>query len=84
MRSTRENGFPVIGCACPACGDVSLKRKQMKMLLTKLDADHPGIKSSLLKAISNVKTGHLLDRRLLDLDPAAAPGRPAASTARRI
>src|SRR5258705_10492682 len=57
---TRENGFPVIGCACPACGDVSLKRKQMKMLLGKLDADHPAIKSSLLKAISNVKTGHLI------------------------
>jgi tRNA 2-thiocytidine biosynthesis protein TtcA len=80
---TRENGFPVIGCACPACGDVSLKRKQMKMLLTKLDADHPGIKSSLLKAISNVKTGHLLDRRLLDADAGAAPRRAAASIARQ-
>jgi tRNA 2-thiocytidine biosynthesis protein TtcA len=66
---TREVGFPVIGCACPACGDVSLKRKQMKMLLTRLDSDHPGIKASLLKAISNVKTGHLLDRRLLPLAP---------------
>jgi tRNA 2-thiocytidine biosynthesis protein TtcA len=70
---TREIGFPVIGCACPACGDVSLKRKQMKMLLTKLDTDHPGIKSSLLKAISNVKTAHLLDRRLLGLEPAGPP-----------
>ena len=70
---TRETGFPVIGCACPACGDVSLKRKQMKMLLTKLDADHPGIKSSLLKAISNVKTAHLLDRRLLGMEPSAPP-----------
>src|SRR5262245_47401431 len=68
---TRAIGFPVIGCACPACGDVSLKRKQMKMLLARLDADHPGIKASLLKAISNVKTGHLLDRRLLGLTPAA-------------
>ena len=70
---TLEAGFPVIGCACPACGDVSLKRKQMKMLLTKLDSEHPGIKASLLKAMSNVKTAHLLDRRWLDLKRAPAP-----------
>ncbi|HET8945782.1 MAG TPA: tRNA 2-thiocytidine(32) synthetase TtcA [Candidatus Polarisedimenticolia bacterium] len=69
----REAGFPVIGCACPACGDVSLKRKQMKGLLARLEADHPGIKTSLLKAISNVKTGHLLDRRLYATPP-ACPG----------
>jgi tRNA 2-thiocytidine biosynthesis protein TtcA len=61
---TLEAGFPVIGCACPACGDVSLKRKQMKMLLSKMEGDHAGIKASLLKALSNVKTNHLLDRRL--------------------
>jgi len=63
---TLEAGFPVIGCACPACGDVSLKRKQMKTLLTKLESEHPGIKPSLLKALSNVKTRHLLDRRWLE------------------
>ncbi len=62
---TLESGFPVIGCACPACGDVSLKRKQMKMLLSKMEGDHAGIKASLLKALSNVKTNHLLDRRLI-------------------
>jgi tRNA 2-thiocytidine biosynthesis protein TtcA len=60
-----EAGFPVIGCACPACGDVSLKRKQMKELLRRLEAGHPGIKASMLKALANVKTRHLLDRRLL-------------------
>jgi len=60
-----EAGFPIIGCACPACGDVSLKRKQMKELLRRLEAGHGGIKASMLKALSNVKTGHLLDRRLL-------------------
>lgn len=70
---TLEAGFPVIGCACPACGDVSLKRKQMKMLLTKLDSEHPGIKASLLKAMSNVKTAHLLDPRWLDLKRTPAP-----------
>jgi tRNA 2-thiocytidine biosynthesis protein TtcA len=60
-----EVGFPVVGCACPACGDVSLKRKQMKLLLSKLEAEHAGIKASLLNAIGNVKTAHLLDPRLL-------------------
>jgi tRNA 2-thiocytidine biosynthesis protein TtcA len=58
-------GFPVIGCACPACGDVSLKRKQMKELLRRLEAGHPGIKSSMLRALANVRPRHLLDRRLL-------------------
>jgi tRNA 2-thiocytidine biosynthesis protein TtcA len=62
-----QEGFPVIGCACPACGDVSLQRKQMKELLRRLEAGHPGIKASMLKALANVKTQHLLDRRLLDL-----------------
>ena len=62
-----EEGFPIIGCACPACGDVSLKRKQMKMLLQKLESEHAGIKASLLKSLSNVKTRHLLDRRLSQL-----------------
>ena len=62
---TLEAGFPVIGCACPACGDISLKRKQMKMLLSKLESEHSGIKSSLLKALSNLKAAHLLDRRFL-------------------
>jgi tRNA 2-thiocytidine biosynthesis protein TtcA len=77
IRFTGEAGFPVICCACPACGDNSLKRKQMKLLLQRLEADHSGIKASLLRALSNLRTEHLLDRRFLpalggksiDLDP---------------
>ncbi|OLC53878.1 MAG: tRNA 2-thiocytidine(32) synthetase TtcA [Acidobacteria bacterium 13_1_40CM_4_69_4] len=65
VRFVAEIGFPVICCACPACGDNSLKRKQMKLLLQKLEADHAGIKASLLRALSNIRTGHLLDRRFL-------------------
>jgi len=76
VRFVAEIGFPVICCACPACGDNSLKRKQMKMLLQKLEAEHAGIKASLLRALSNVRASHLMDRRWLDL-PAAA-GRAAA------
>ena len=77
VRFVAEVGFPVIGCACPACGDISLKRKQMKILLHKLEAEHSGIKASLLKALSNVKTGHLLDRRWLSA-PADAGTDPDA------
>jgi tRNA 2-thiocytidine biosynthesis protein TtcA len=74
IRYTFEERFPVIGCACPACGDVSLKRKQMKMLLSRLESDHAGIKASLLKSLANVKPGHLLDRRLMSGAPPRQPG----------
>ena len=65
VRFAAEAGFPVIGCACPACGDLSLQRKQMKILLQRLENEHPGIKASLLRALGNVKTTHLMDRRWL-------------------
>jgi tRNA 2-thiocytidine biosynthesis protein TtcA len=68
VRFTAEVGFPVICCACPACGDNSLKRRQMKNLLRKLEEEHAGIKTSLLRALSNLRTGHLLDRRFLGAD----------------
>ena len=75
MRFVAQVGFPVICCACPACGDNSLKRKQMKLLLQRLEADHAGIKASLLRSLSNLRTAHLLDRRFL---PLAEETRPAA------
>src|SRR5437773_926561 len=76
VRYVAEIGFPVICCACPACGDNSLKRKQMKLLLQRLEAGHAGIKSSLLRALSNIRTGHLLDRRFLAGLSAASPEVP--------
>jgi len=91
VRFTAEAAFPVICCACPACGDNSLKRKQMKILLQKLETEHAGIKASLLRALSNVRAEHLLDRRWLEqamnggprVDPAGAhdPGPPAPAPA---
>lgn len=66
-RLSGEVGFPVICCACPACGDHSLQRMRMKVLLQKMETNHPGIKNSLLRALSNVRAGHLLDRRWLPL-----------------
>lgn len=61
---TQECELPVIGCCCPACGDMSLKRQRIKKLLTELELEHPEIKNSMLKALSNVHPKHLLDRRL--------------------
>ena len=61
---TREAGLPVIGCCCPACGDLSLQRQRVKRLLLDLEREHPGVKQSMLKALGNVAGRHLLDRRM--------------------
>ena len=56
--------LPIIGCCCPACGDLSLQRQRVKRLLMELEREHPDLKSSILKSIGNVQPRHLLDRRL--------------------
>jgi len=68
---TQEAGLPVIGCCCPACGDLSLKRQRLKRMLTELEIEHPDIKNSMIKALENVVPSHLLDRRLQE--PAVLP-----------
>jgi tRNA 2-thiocytidine biosynthesis protein TtcA len=60
----KESTLPIIGCCCPACGDLGLQRQRMKKLLMDLEIEHPGVKSSVLKALSNVAPRHLLDTRL--------------------
>lgn len=61
---TQEAGLPVIGCCCPACGDLSLKRQRVKRWLADLEIEHPDIKQSMIKALGHVVPSHLLDRRL--------------------
>ena len=61
---TRECGLEVIGCCCPVCGDLSLKRQRIKRWLLDLEREHPGIKQSMLRALGNVAPRHLLDTRL--------------------
>ncbi len=56
--------LPIIGCCCPACGDLSLQRQRVKRLIMDLEVEHAGIKQSMLKALSNVMPRHLLDTRL--------------------
>jgi tRNA 2-thiocytidine biosynthesis protein TtcA len=60
----KECGLPIIGCCCPACGDLALQRQRVKRLLMDLEVEHPGVKQSMLKALGNVAPRHLLDIRL--------------------
>ena len=61
---TKQSGLPIIGCCCPACGDLSLQRQRVKRLITDLEVEHAGVKQSMLKALGNVMPRHLLDTRL--------------------
>src|SRR5215471_8608648 len=61
---TKERGLPIIGCCCPACGDLSLQRQRVKRLILDLEREHAGVKQSMLKALANVMPRHLLDTRL--------------------
>src|SRR5687767_11468557 len=60
----RESALPIIGCCCPACGDLSLKRQRLKRMLSEFEVEHPEIKNSMIRALGNVHPRHLLDRRL--------------------
>jgi tRNA 2-thiocytidine biosynthesis protein TtcA len=86
----KERGFPVVCCCCPACGDSSLQRQQIKSFLKRLEEAHPGVKASLLQATRSVQVRYLMDPRYLPLalgptdtaspprepDPVAASGLP--------
>lgn len=61
---TKECELPIIGCCCPACGDLGLQRQRVKRLIMDLEVEHPGVKASMLKALGNVAPRHLLDTRL--------------------
>ena len=54
----------IIGCCCPACGDLSLQRQRVKRLIFDLEREHSGVKQSMLKTLANVMPRHLLDLRL--------------------
>jgi tRNA 2-thiocytidine biosynthesis protein TtcA len=56
----KASELPIIGCCCPACGDLSLQRQRMKRLVAQLEVEHPDIKSSILRAMANVQPRHLL------------------------
>ena len=60
----KEQALPIISCCCRACGDLSLQRQRVKRLIAELEVEHPEIKSSMIRALANVASRHLLDLRL--------------------
>jgi tRNA 2-thiocytidine biosynthesis protein TtcA len=60
----KESDLPIVGCCCSACGDLGLQRQRVKRLIFDLEREHAGVKSSMLRALSNVVGSHLLDTRL--------------------
>src|SRR6476619_1127182 len=75
---TKQCELPIIGCCCPACGDLSLQRQRAKRLIMDLETEHAGVKQSMLKALANVAPRHLLDTRLNP--PAELRARAASSS----
>ena len=71
----KESELPIIGCCCPACGDLGLQRQRVKRLIAELEVEHPEVKNSMIRALGNVAPRHLLDRRL---NPPAELRRAAA------
>ncbi len=61
-RYALARGFPVVCCGCPVCGVEDQKRRRVKALLRQLEAEHPGIKASMLASLGRVRHGYLLDR----------------------
>src|SRR5207237_10563938 len=83
---TKQCELPIIGCCCPACGDLGLQRQRTKRLLMELEREHPGVKQSMLKALGNVAPRHLLDTRLnppADLLAVRQPRTQSASASQR-
>jgi tRNA 2-thiocytidine biosynthesis protein TtcA len=60
----KASELPIIGCCCPACGDMSLQRQRIKRLIAELEVEHPEVKNSMIRALANVAGRHLLDQRL--------------------
>ena len=54
--------FPIL--PCHLCGSQpDAQRKQMKALLSRLEAEHPNLRQTMLAALGNVNLSHLLDRK---------------------
>lgn len=68
IQFAQKVSLPVVRCCCPVSGTADLQRQRMKDLLKELEKDIPHVKNSLLKALSNVHSRHLLDSGLVRAD----------------
>ncbi len=58
-----EKAFPIL--PCDLCGSQdNLQRKIVGNLLATMEREHPGIRASMLAALTNVRPSHLLDKDL--------------------
>lgn len=55
----RDHDVPIIGCSCPYQGMTNHRRKYVKELISKIEADAPNVKSSMLSAMGRIHTRHL-------------------------
>jgi tRNA 2-thiocytidine biosynthesis protein TtcA len=59
MQLSAARSFPLVACGCPVCGLPEQQRQQMKRLLASLESTNPGIKTSMLAALRNVRMSQL-------------------------
>ena len=59
-----QQEFPIVCCSCPGAEADNQKRQWMKQLIKELSRNIPEIRNSLINAIGNVQSDHLLDRQL--------------------
>jgi tRNA 2-thiocytidine biosynthesis protein TtcA len=66
-----EKGFPII--PCNLCGSQEhLQRRVVRDMLRAWEKTHPGRVESILRALSDVRPSHLMDRKLFDFSLGAS------------